>query len=72
MKTFLCPCVYRSHYKANKLSIEYSFFKNDLFVYIRFCDVEDNALMDREERLMTKMVQRLTPPSLHTCMIMIC
>ena len=34
-----------------------------MFVYIRFWDVEDNALMDREERLRTKTVQRLTPPS---------
>ena len=51
--------------------MEYLFFKNDLFVYIRFWDVEDNALMDREERLRTKTVQRLTPPSF-VHMIMIC
>ena len=54
-----------------KLSIEYSFFKNHLFVYIHFWDAEDNALMDSEERLRTKTVQRLTPPSfIH--MIIIC
>ena len=55
------------------IEIVYRIFvlNNDLFVYILFWDVEDNALMDREESLRTKTVQCVTPPSF-VHMIMIC